>query len=202
MIGWRAMGEIALVVAVGLVGYEWLFAEWRKMPFTCSRLPGKTPLWITFLYGIGLVVFVPILNMILSAALFSGAGFTFVLVMTAVAWRRIHAARRESRGELKLKYDEGPGACHPRPGPGQVALPRDDQRRSRRHDSRRRQPPREMRLPEVPVPEEHAEQTRQLKQSQRVPHLHPPKREERRRLHESCRQGKPDVERPSGSPCR
>ncbi len=108
VIGWRTLGALALFVTIGLMLYEWMFQEWRKLPFTCSHLPGKTPLWILALYGIGLVVFVPILNMILSAALFSGAGFTFVLVMTAVAWRRIHAARREMWGELKLKYDELP----------------------------------------------------------------------------------------------
>jgi hypothetical protein len=108
VIGWRTIGALALFVTIGLMLYEWMFQEWRKLPFTCSHLPGKTPLWILALYGIGLVVFVPILNMILSAALFSGAGFTFVLVMTWVAWRRIHTARREMWGELKLKYDELP----------------------------------------------------------------------------------------------
>ena len=108
VIGWRTLGALALFVTIGLMLYEWMFQEWRRLPFTCSHLPGKTPLWILGLYGIALVVFVPILNMILSAALFSGAGFTFLLVMTAVAWRRIHAARREMWGELKLKYDEAP----------------------------------------------------------------------------------------------
>ena len=36
--------------------------------------------------GIGLVTAIPILNLILAAALFSGAGFTFVLVMTWVGY--------------------------------------------------------------------------------------------------------------------
>jgi hypothetical protein len=108
VIGWRALGALALFATIGLLLYEWMFQEWRKLPFTCSHLPGKTPLWILALYGIGLTVAVPILNAILSAALFSGAGFVFVLVLTAVAWRRIHAARREMWGELRLKYDEAP----------------------------------------------------------------------------------------------
>lgn len=108
VIGWRSLGAIALFVAIGLLLYEWLFQEWRKLPFTCSHLPGKTPLWILTLYGIGLVTMVPVLNAIVSAALFSGAGFTFVLVMTAVAWRRVHTTRREMWGELRLKYDEVP----------------------------------------------------------------------------------------------
>jgi hypothetical protein len=106
VIGWRALAAMALFVTIGLLLYEWLFREWRKLPFTCSHLPGKTPLWILTLYGIGLVTLVPMLNLILSAALFSGAGFTFILVMTAVAWRRVHFTRREMWGALRLKYDE------------------------------------------------------------------------------------------------
>lgn len=108
VIGWRSLGALALFVAIGLLLYEWMFQEWRKLPFTCSHLPGKTPLWILALYLIGLTVAIPILNAVISAALFSGAGFTFVLVMTAIAWRRVHAARREMWGELRLKYDETP----------------------------------------------------------------------------------------------
>ena len=108
VIGWRPLGALALFVTIGLLLYEWLFQEWRKLPFTCSHLPGKTPLWILTLYGIGLVTMVPVLNAIVSAALFSGAGFTFMLVMTAFAWRRVHFTRREMWGELRLKYDEAP----------------------------------------------------------------------------------------------
>jgi hypothetical protein len=108
LIGWRSLAAVALFVTIGLMLYEWLFQEWRKLPFTCSHLPGKTPLWILTLYGIGMVTAVPALNMILAAALFSGAGFTAVLAMTWVAWRRLHAARREAWGQLRLTYDEAP----------------------------------------------------------------------------------------------
>src|SRR5262249_17761546 len=41
VIGWRSLGAVALFVTIGLMLYEWLFQEWRKLPFTCSRLPGK-----------------------------------------------------------------------------------------------------------------------------------------------------------------
>jgi hypothetical protein len=108
LLGWRAVGETALFVIFGMLFYEWLFAEWRKLPFTCSHLPGKTPLWIITLYGIGLVAFVPIVGEIISAALFSGAGFTVVLVVATIGWRRVRAVRRVSWGELPLKYDEAP----------------------------------------------------------------------------------------------
>jgi hypothetical protein len=54
------------------------------------------------------VTFIPIVNAMLAASLFSAAGFTFVLALTTVAWRRIRTARRESWGELRLKYDEAP----------------------------------------------------------------------------------------------
>ena len=47
-----------------------LFADWRKLPFTCSRLPGKTPLWITFLYGIGILTAFPAVSALLVETLF------------------------------------------------------------------------------------------------------------------------------------
>jgi hypothetical protein len=108
LIGWRAVGEAALFVVIGLVGYEWLFSEWHKLPFTCSRLPGKTPLWISFLYVLGLVTFIPIFNALMVVTLFSAAGFTVVLAIALFVWRRIHAARREAWAELRLIYDEAP----------------------------------------------------------------------------------------------
>jgi hypothetical protein len=108
LIGWRAVGEAMLFIAVGLLCYEWLFADWAKLPFTCSHLPGKTPLWITFLYLLGLLTALPFVNGVLLMSLFSGAGFTIVLVLSVAAWMRIHAARRVAWGALRLTYDERP----------------------------------------------------------------------------------------------
>lgn len=108
LIGWRALGEAGLAAVIGLAAYEWWFAEWRKLPFTCSRLPGRTPLWITFLYALGVVSAIPVVNALLVETLFSGAAMTAVIAGAFALWRRARAARRENWDELRLTYDEGP----------------------------------------------------------------------------------------------
>ena len=40
------VAEVVLSAAFALLCYEWAFASWEKLPFTCSHLPGKTPTWI------------------------------------------------------------------------------------------------------------------------------------------------------------
>jgi hypothetical protein len=107
-IGWRAVAEAGLVVVLGVLGYEWLFSDWRKLPFTCSRLPGKTPLWITFLYGVGILTAFPAVSALVVETLFSGAAMTVVVVLTVTLWRRVHHARRLAWSELRLTYDEAP----------------------------------------------------------------------------------------------
>jgi len=49
LLGWHAVVEVALFGGFALLCYEWAFSSWEKLPFTCSHLPGKTPMWIRFL---------------------------------------------------------------------------------------------------------------------------------------------------------
>lgn len=108
LVGWRAVVEVALVFLLGLLAYEWVFSEFRKLPFTCSRLPGKKPLWITFLYGLGLLTAFPVVHALVVETLYSGAALTAVTVITIAMWRRVHAARRTAWSDLRLTYDEAP----------------------------------------------------------------------------------------------
>jgi hypothetical protein len=106
--GWRAAPEAALVFLLGVLAYERLFADWRKLPFTCSRLPGKRPLWITALYGLGLLTAFPVALRLMIVTLSSAAVAVFVVVIAIAALRRVHAARRSSWSDLRLTYDEAP----------------------------------------------------------------------------------------------
>lgn len=108
LLGWRAVVEVALVFLLGLLAYESVFAEFRKLPFTCSRLPGKKPLWITFLYGLGLLTAFPVAHFIVVETLYSGAALTAITAITIVLWRRAHANRRGQWSELRLTWDEAP----------------------------------------------------------------------------------------------
>src|SRR5260221_2968947 len=47
ILGWlRAAAVTALAFLAALVWFEALFRRWRKLPFTCSYLPGNQPVWL------------------------------------------------------------------------------------------------------------------------------------------------------------
>ena len=108
LLGWRAVGESILFAAFGLLCYEAIFSSWEKLPFTCSHLPARTPMWITALRLFGLLGLLPIVNGLLLACLYHRMVFAVVLVILLVSCARVHASRREGWGELRLKYDELP----------------------------------------------------------------------------------------------
>ncbi len=41
MLGSRAAGLIALEAVIGWLVVEWVMVDWRRIPFTCSYIPGK-----------------------------------------------------------------------------------------------------------------------------------------------------------------
>jgi hypothetical protein len=108
LLGWRAVGESVLFAAFGLLCYEAIFSSWEKLPFTCSHLPAKTPMWIMALKLFGLLGVLPIVNALLLACLYHHVVFAVVLVILLASLARVHASRREGWGELRLKYDELP----------------------------------------------------------------------------------------------
>ena len=102
------MSESLLFAAFGLLCYEGLFSSWEKLPFTCSYLPGKKPMWIVALQLLGLLALLPVVNAILLACLYNWAMLAGVLLVLLVVWVRVHALRREGWGEMPLRYDEAP----------------------------------------------------------------------------------------------
>jgi hypothetical protein len=108
LLGWRAVAESLLFIALALLCYEWSFSEWEKLPFTCSYLPGKTPMWIMSLELLGLLGLFPIVNGLLLVSLFNRIAYVVVLALLLGPWIAIHIARRQGRGERRLKYEEAP----------------------------------------------------------------------------------------------
>ena len=108
LLGWRAVSESLLFAAFGLLCYEGLFSSWEKLPFTCSYLPGKKPMWIVALQLLGLLALLPVVNAILLACLYNWAMFAGVLLVLLAVWMRVHTIRREGLGEVRLCYDEVP----------------------------------------------------------------------------------------------
>jgi hypothetical protein len=111
LLGWHGMAEAALFLVLGLTTYEWVFYSWEKLPFTCSHLPGKTPMWIVVMQFFGLITLVPVVHSLLLATLYNGVAFVIVLAVLLAAWEQIHGMRRQGQAELRLKYDEVPDSA-------------------------------------------------------------------------------------------
>lgn len=108
LLGVRAIAEVTLFGAVTFVSYEAVFRSWEKLPFTCSQLPGKTPMWILALRLYAFLWLLPLPNLILLGCLYSPVGFFIVLVALIAIGKHLHASRREFRSELRLIYQETP----------------------------------------------------------------------------------------------
>jgi hypothetical protein len=107
LLGWRGVAEAGLFLAVGLVAYEWAFHSWDKLPFTCSHLPGKTPVGM-ILGFFGLLGVLALVHTLLVAALYNDALFVSMLSLLLFAWWRIHLARRQGWMYLRLRYEDVP----------------------------------------------------------------------------------------------
>lgn len=107
LLGLRGLADAALFLALGLLAYEWAFSSWEKLPFTCSHLPGKTPIWM-ILACIGLLGVLSMLQTLLLAALYNAALFAALIGALLAAWWWVHRTRRQSWADLRLKYEEAP----------------------------------------------------------------------------------------------
>ncbi len=108
LLGSRAAAEAAIFTAFGLLCYEWVFTDWQKLPFTCSHLPGKIPAWILFLYGIGILGALPLVNGLMVISLYQPVVYFVMGAVIVAVWRGLYAARRQGFGELRLTYDDVP----------------------------------------------------------------------------------------------
>ena len=102
---WR---QLPLDTAYGLACYEAVFADVRKLPFTCSYLPGKNPAWLVALRLFALLVCLPLGNVIIRAALSNLWIYIGLLAAFLIAWRRLRRSRLEAWAELPVTYDEAP----------------------------------------------------------------------------------------------
>ncbi len=50
---WIAVGHLAVLAILGITAAEVTLAGFRKLPFTCSYLPGKSRVYLTFWLGVG-----------------------------------------------------------------------------------------------------------------------------------------------------
>ena len=91
---------------VALLCFERLFRDWRKLPFTCSYLPGKEMVWLLlFRSFVAMIYFAAIPPMLLSA---SGELASFLALFTALVllWRRWRGKRLAQWTESAVLWEE------------------------------------------------------------------------------------------------
>ncbi|MGH9672574.1 MAG: ABC transporter permease [Bryobacteraceae bacterium] len=118
-----ALGGVAIAAAEGFLfgaawallafllcaaAFEFLFRDWRKMPFTCSYLPGKRPLALTLVTYLALLPVLLPVGFVVIAGASNPAAFVIVLGLELALWTRLRRTRLASWGTYPLKYEEEP----------------------------------------------------------------------------------------------
>jgi hypothetical protein len=101
------------LVVLGLLGSTVAYvclASFRKIPFTCSYLPGKSYLHMAFLTAMGLMLFIIRGVVFESEALRNGTSYTIMVVVLAVAMlaARWWAVSRANEEDAVVQFEELP----------------------------------------------------------------------------------------------
>jgi predicted permease len=102
----RAAAAITLALLAALLCFELLFRRWRKLPFTCSYVPGRQPASIMAIrYALASVSLGPAAQLILYS---SGELTAFAALATfeAAVWWRFRNARRKVWSDCALCFEE------------------------------------------------------------------------------------------------
>jgi predicted permease len=107
ILGWpRAAVATALSFFIALIWFEATFREWRKLPFTCSYLPGKRPVWLTALfYSLATPFLAPAGKLVLYCSS-NLTGFVALATFIAVLWWKLRARRLRLWSECTLHFEE------------------------------------------------------------------------------------------------
>lgn len=108
LLGPRSIAEVTLFAAVSFVCYEAVFRSWEKLPFTCSHLPGKTPMWILALRLYAFLWLLPLPNLILLGCVYNPIPFFIVFAGLIALGVHLRITRREYRSQIRLVYEEAP----------------------------------------------------------------------------------------------
>jgi hypothetical protein len=107
LLGLRSIPEIVLFALLALLTYEWAFSSWNKLPFTCSHLPGKTPVGMILAF-FGLLGALAGVHGLLLLILYSAPAYCMVVFLLFMAWIRVRRNRHQAWADLRLKYKDLP----------------------------------------------------------------------------------------------
>jgi hypothetical protein len=109
---WQALVAAAVVLVVGLVAVHAVLFDWRRIPFTCSYLPGKRFVAQSLFLGIGAcVAFAWGGAWLVRGAVSSGAGAVLVIGAGLALAKALHRRRMNAWAKSPLMFeDEFPDA--------------------------------------------------------------------------------------------
>ena len=106
----RAAAVTLLGFCAALVWFEAMFRQWRKLPFTCSYLPGRHQVWAILLrYAIAAALLAPAGQLVLSCSA-DPMAFLALFTFEAALWHRWRSRRCRMWAECTLCYEELPEA--------------------------------------------------------------------------------------------
>jgi hypothetical protein len=104
---WTAAAHLLLGLAVALVTVEWLFLGFPKIPFTCTYLPGKANLRVTWpKYGAIFLVYGGLVPRVGAWLLARPVSYGVSVALLVVAWRWLARRRDEQARAGPLVFDE------------------------------------------------------------------------------------------------
>jgi hypothetical protein len=107
MIGPSALGIILIEALTGWLLVEWSLAEWRRIPFTCSYIPGKGFVPLMFLKGFHAYVFFGLLTTIILRLSLGRPRVVFAIAAIAgVAAAALSLTRRRNAAAAPLTFDD------------------------------------------------------------------------------------------------
>jgi len=107
-----AAQHLLLALAVALVTVEWLFLGFRKIPFTCTYLPGKANLRVTWpKYAAIFLVYCGLVPRLAVWLLARPLAYVVSVALLALAWRGLVRSRGRGARAGRLVFDE-PAEAH------------------------------------------------------------------------------------------
>jgi putative ABC transport system permease protein len=102
----RASAVTAMGFVAAMIWFERIYRDWRKLPFTCSYLPGKAPAWLLMLRA-GIAA--PVLGIVGHLFLRSSANlipFVALFTFELAVWWRLRRTRQAAWEHARLEFVE------------------------------------------------------------------------------------------------
>ena len=103
---WRALAATGLALLAALTVFEILFREWRKLPFTCTRVAGQEQVFVSAARVFYSVVYCATAAQLIQYCSGELTALVALGTLEIVLWRRLRARRRENWKQAVIDYED------------------------------------------------------------------------------------------------